>query len=127
MFNKKFLLINSGSGNLVANNIDFEQLSRHIDQAGKLYQKVLYQAIDQGNAPFFELGTAFLDCRHVLGILVVAEPRMAIDVVLALRTGGIVPALQVHCGSLDVFVQDTKGYRQQGSLPIDREAFLRSG
>lgn len=112
MFNKKFLLINSGSGNLVANNIDFEQLSGDIGQAGRLYQKVLYQAIDQRNAPFFEFRTAFLDCRHVSGIPLVAEPRVAISAVLALRTGGIVPALQVHCGSLDVFVQDTKGYWQ---------------
>ena len=93
MFNKKFLLINSGSGNLVANNIDFEQLSGHIGQAGKLYQKVLYQAIDQGNTPFFEFGTTFLDCSHVFGISLVAEPRMAIGAVLALRVGGIVFAL----------------------------------
>ena len=78
---------------MVANNIYFEQLSGHIGQAGKLYQKVLYQAIDQGNTPFFEFGATFLDCRHVFGIPLVAEPRMAIGAVLALHIGGIVLAL----------------------------------
>jgi hypothetical protein len=93
MFNKKFLLINSGSGNLVANNKEFEYLSGHIGQAGKLYEKVLYQAIDQRNTPFFKLGTAFLDCRYVFGIPLVVESGVAIGAVLAICIGGIIPTL----------------------------------
>ena len=63
-FNKFFLLFSNGSGNLVIQIHHFGSISEHIGQAGELYQKVLYQAIDKGDFLVFDFGHHVLDCHN---------------------------------------------------------------
>ena len=64
-FNKIFLLISNGSGNLVIIILHFERISEHSSKARAVYQTVLHQTIDKGNLSVFDFGYVVLDGRYV--------------------------------------------------------------
>jgi len=65
-FNKIFLLISNGSGNLVVIIPHFERISEHNRETRAIYQTVLHQTIDKGDLSVFDHGNGILDGHYVL-------------------------------------------------------------
>jgi len=64
-FNKFFLLISNGSGNLVIIILHFERISEHNSEARTVYQTVLHETIDKRNLSVFDVGHFILDGHYI--------------------------------------------------------------